>query len=637
MMKADNKKTSENQYMNNGIVISGKNNIKGDVVINIDSSANINDSSDNFIIDYDLSLLEEVCKESILNFSLTPWDRSYGVSYESVFTDNFFIDSFVKLGSKKARATITFSSAYKENKRCIILGEAGSGKSFLMKKHCVEELQNGKHALYLCPEDWNNNNDLSNYVRSVLSKRILPPDDLLIIIDGIDEIFATNHDKLKELIRETYSVRCRIWLGCRTNYYDNAICMEAIPYKRIYVQAWDKNQSIKYVRDYAALIGKDFVVDKYLELQKVNTGIDSFSKNPLRLSMLLYIIENYTGNNEFIYNEYALYKCFFELWTNNEIKRLKEIDLKNAFCQWQYVARRLYLGTDNSIKVSNNRVITSIFKSHPGDECFSYVSDFWHRSFMEYLLAKEAIEAMSLSPEAIIESLKFNNRSDVDYYIKQAFAITSQYQKNIISKNLIAAYSCVENVLSDKQEIFYVQNQVVYYLTRMNATNDDIPKFIRTIYYNPIHPILEQGIAYGAANIGLMDIALDFANKMKEPDSVQNRTNRAWTLIFYGDQPDEDPLSYEDTHLCSWKRSKEARLRRLKGNESKHHAFRMFDLCILHGFYESRKWKDLVESDFEIINETETDIQGYSAQVVDFLKSKKEDLVLCCKQHLESK
>lgn len=199
--------------------------------------------------------------------------------------------------------------------------------------------------------------------------------------------------------------------------------------------------------------------------------------------------------------------------------------------------------------------------------------------------------------------------------------------KNKIIGNLISAYKEAENELSNENEIFYVHNQIVYYLTRMNSKSDAIKSFIVHSYDIETQPIMKQGIAYGAANIGLLDVALDFAKRMDDPNSSENLTNRAWTLIFYGDKPDEDPLEYEDIHNAPWQRSKDARLRRLCGNKSKDQAFRMFDLCVLHGFYESRGWNELSREDLNIIKDTETDIKGYSSDVIDFLRKKKQDLI----------
>lgn len=158
----------------------------------------------------------------------------------------------------------------------------------------------------------------------------------------------------------------------------------------------------------------------------------------------------------------------------------------------------------------------------------------------------------------------------------------------------------------------------------MNA--EPVETFIKSIYSNENQAIMRQGIAYGAANLGIFDIALQFARGMNA-GSVEDLTNRSWTLVFYGDMPDEDPLHYVDDGTAPWNRSRAARLRRLQGTGKKECAFRMFDLQIMYGFLESRGWKGLSEGELKIIESCETDIEGYPAEVVDFLSGAKEKLV----------
>lgn len=638
----------KNKCDNFGQHISGKNEINGDVingnVINqyyyIDNCGNSEHNDKIEINDYDLAELEQICKESILNFSLTPWNRSFGLSFKSAL-NSYCIDPFVTINTNRSDDSVLFSNLNKEDlKKCIILGDAGSGKTFILKKLFVDTIKTGKKALYICADDWNNESHLSNYIKNILSSKTKPEKDFLLIIDGIDEIFATNHAELQNLITITSQIKCDICLGCRTDFYNNAKCLENIPHKRIFLQEWKEEQASKYVKKYTEKVGKTDIFIKYEYLLK-SQSINTFYSNPLRLSMLLYIIENDTviendtAQNIIKNNEYELYEAFFKLWLKNETTNSNAPCLApdEIYSQWEQIARLMYMGV-RSIRILNIRALISIFKVYPDNENYFCVFDFWHRSFMEFLLAKDAIDSMLTSSMSVIESLKNNNRSDVDFFIKKAFLTKSRYENNKIIKNLIAAYNEVEQILHEKQEIFYVQNQIVYYLTRMNYKSKEIVEFIKDIYTDQLHPIMQQGVAYGAANIGLMDIALDFALKMKDPHSIQNSVNRAWTLIFYGDQPDEDPLNYEDIHSASWKRSKDSRLRRLSGDENKHKAFRMFDLCILHGFYESRNWKDLTASDLEIIENTLTNIPEYTSEVRFFLETKKTELVSLCKEKI---
>lgn len=642
-MKRKNKNTSFTYKENSGISVSDKSVIKGDINQEIHNEYTIyqlNTSYEDLSYkklgkEYDLLKLEEISKESILQSSLMPWHRSFGISFESFFHNNYCIDSLVQLASHKQ---IFFSQFERENKKkkCIFLGEAGAGKSFLMKMHCINLLNAKKHAIYVCAEDWKIDSDIVSYIKDVLNQTIIPPNDLLLIIDGIDELFANNYNELGKLISQTSSLNCGVWLGCRTNFYNSAKCLESIPYEKVVVQSWNPTQAYNFVKNYSIITNNSNIITKYTKMPNAINGINSFSKNPLQLSMLVYIIECDRINVLLQNNEYLLYKNFFEIWVNNELLRLEnnKYDEEYVFSEWAKTARELYTDSKRESKIQNIPILTSIIKSTISNKEYCNVSAFWHRSFMEYILAKEAIDSMLQSSQAVIQKLKNNNRSDIDFYIKKAFFYMSYLEKNTIIENLITAYNQVEKDLNNEIEMFYVQNQIIYYLTRMNSSSNAISEFIKKKYFDEKRPIMRQGMAYGAANIGLWEIALAFAKEMRIPNSDANRINRAWTLIFYGDQPDEDPLNYEDTHNSLWERSKNARLRRLSGCKSKDRAFRMFDLCILHGFYESRNWEGLTLEELKIIEGTETKIVGYLPEVVEFLTEKKAELVEDYKKNL---
>ena len=582
--------------------------------------------------DFDLLELEKLNSVCILNSSLMPWKRSCGLSFESICNTQYYIDPYVKINSLLSNEKHQFSEIKEKiiNQKCIILGNAGYGKSFIIKKTCIDLIHTGRHALYISANDWNNKNVVAKYVISILKKEIIPPNDLLIVFDGIDEVFATEHKELGRIIDEANTVNCSIWFGCRTDYYDSAQCMEAIPYKRIYLQEWEQEQALRYVEEYSKKVKNAIILEKYNQLLQQCNSIESFSKNPLRLSMLVYLFENVKEEMNLHNNEYQLYDAFFSHWINNEMRRLN-MDVSNEeqiILKWQEIARKLYVDRHNEILIDNNPILTSILKVSKSTNKNCSVNDFLHRSFIEFLLAKHAVESMLSSPQRIIEALKYNNRSDVDFFIKRAFVGLLPLKKSKIIDNLILSYSMVENASISNNECFYVQNQIVYYLTRMNSNSNRIKSFIEKIYVDETRPIMKQGIAYGAANIGLLDIALDFAKKMDDPNSPENLTNRSWTLIFYGDEPDEDPLDFEDNQNSPWQRSKAARLRRLQGSKDKDKAFRMFDLCILHGFYESRGWNEMSETDVTIINKAETSIKGYNSDIIAFLEKKKKDLII---------
>lgn len=386
----------------------------------------------------------------------------------------------------------------------------------------------------------------------------------------------------------------------------------------------------RYVHKYFYKISRPDLISKYRLYYEQHECIRGFAENPFHLVMLLYLLENDPDGKLELKNIYALYQEFFRQWMRKESHRktgLKK-EMEEIYEQLWEIARKLY-DRQQAIETTSDTAILGLVTTEPIDDGRKIVTAFYHRSFMEFLLAKGVLAAMQKDVKKLIVRLQKNNRSDVDTFIKAGFDVMPYDQKNKMADNMIKAYWEVKNnkTLLEGDEDFYVRNQIVYYITRMKGMNKEpVEKFIKDIYRKESLTVMQQGIAYGAANLGIFDIALEFAKRM-EPGSREDITNRSWTLVFYGDMPEEDPLHYVDDGIASWSRSRSARLRRLKGKKQKDQAFRMFDLRIMYGFLESRNWTELSREELEIIKDCETHIPGYPKEVVEFLERAKMELV----------
>lgn len=388
---------------------------------------------------------------------------------------------------------------------------------------------------------------------------------------------------------------------------------------------------------YFCKIGHSELYNVYREQYDEHIDIRVFAQNPFQLSMLLYLIESDPQCCAELKNIYSLYSAFFDQWMKKEKNRRTGAKKKTEeiFDELWTIARNLY-DNKNTMITSNDTAILGLLITKPEEGGKKYVSMFYHRSFMEFLLARGVIEAMKKGADALIGKVRKNNRSDVDKLVKAGFDILSYEVKNQMVRNMIEAIQQSKEMDSPltEDECFYVENQLLYYMTRMKGMNPTpVADFIKKIYGEENRTIMRQSIAYGAANLGIFDIALEFARRM-EPGSEEDKVNRAWTLVFYGDMPEEDPLHYVDDNVAPWKRSREARLRRFQKNTVKDRAFRMFDLRIMYGFFESRGWQGLSSEELSIIKECETDIPGYPQEVVEFLRWAKEVLVDEYEKHL---
>ena len=588
---------------------------------------------------YSVKKIKEETKKQVRDSLLFPW-LNKGPSFSVIYDNPVYIPPKVKvLNTGKIMQMSKFMELYssKETRKIWILGDAGIGKSSALKHNFLDMQQKGENVLYISAVDLVQEgvSAKAGYINELITGIRRCRNNFKLLIDGMDEAFAGNIKGFKEFVSQTEKLNCDVWYGCRSQYFEQ-YAGEINAY-RVEIQQWSVKQSERYVERYSKAIGQANLFKKYQDLCKDNENIISFVTNPFRLSMLIYLIENDYAKEKNIKNIYSLYESFFELWFNKEKERTPEkcSNKGETYKELWEIARNLY-DNKSTYTCSENPAVLGVLTTEKVQEDKRRVYSFYHRSFMEYILAHESLEAMKKGPEEVISKLKHNNRSDVDSFIKAGFKIANYEEKNKMIKNMMSAYNAEGIKELSGEEHFYVQNQIVYYMTRMKGMNaKPVEKFIREIYKDEERAIMRQGIAYGAANLGMFDIALDFAKKM-EPGSAEDITNRSWTLVFYGDMPEQDPIYDIDDGKAPWERSKNARLRRLKANGDKERAFRAFDLCILRGFYVSRNWLDLSEEDFKIIRDCETQIEGYSDELNEFLTKVKNILVTEYEEHLLS-
>ena len=136
---------------------------------------------------------------------------------------------------------------------------------------------------------------------------------------------------------------------------------------------------------------------------------------------------------------------------------------------------------------------------------------------------------------------------------------------------------------------------------------------------------MKLDIAYGAVLTEHSRVGLEYAKSLK-PGSDSDKINRSWTVAYFGDVQ-ANPYLYQDTRKASWKKSREARLKRFQSDKRKALKFRILDIPLMYCFYVSREWKDVNPKDFAIIKQTVVDHPIYTEEEKEFLREQKKQLV----------
>ena len=183
-----------------------------------------------------------------------------------------------------------------------------------------------------------------------------------------------------------------------------------------------------------------------------------------------------------------------------------------------------------------------------------------------------------------------------------------------------------------------IKEQVIYYITRLGIDVSDF--LLELVKQKPHDPIMRLTIAYGCVLSDhplLRRFALDYARSIAE-DTIDARTNRGWTVIYFGDVEDQDPYQYKDDEKGPWKKAREARIKRFvkKSPRLKDYRFRLFDIPLFYSFLKDRGWNDISRDEYKILSEVDLPQDIFMEEEISFLTNEKERLLFEYKRRLES-
>lgn len=535
----------------------------------------------------------------------------------------------------------------------IITGEAGAGKTTLLRQiYLYENTENSflyLHAKALI-EEYGTLSSYQKFVRNLLLGDIEVPKDYTILLDGIDEAYPDNTDKLNRLIDLiNKSEKVHVWFGWRKEHYaqNETPRLRQMVSDVILLSAWDASMARNYVNKYATAINEPFIIQKYDELIWQNPTIEGFTESPFQLTLLTYLIENEKRDSaisDFLSKPdktlYQLYNSFFKCWKKKEAERktstLSTSEIKEAL--WR-ISTVLYYAPSCEISDRDSAIVDLLTFSSLGIESH-IATGFFHRSFCAFFLADKVVNSVSSGNlELLIESFSIPLKNDVTDFVRSAISDSSPSEITAIQNNLIAAYhqldSPIERTidpdiqyrirsLSDKEK-FVIKNELIYLVTRIPDPTNRIPAFLEEIHKANTDPYILLDIAYAATLTGPTKIALDYAKSLI-PGSENDLVNRSWTLAYFGDVQ-ANPHEYQDTHKVPWAKSRAARLRRFQQSGKKALRFRILDLPLLYCYYSNREWHDACKADYDIIANVDVENSIFSEEEKQFLRQQREKLL----------
>ena len=607
-------------------------------------------------------------KSRMENETILPWvkntilDNAH-LSYIAVFPNLFIMPNLksIKLNNlindNENSTDVQLKHLIKTNQKqnIIITGDAGIGKStlfkhvFLRQEILCSDIQDAPQFYYLKATEYanfdaNNNgnkNQLSKseelirqyimYVKGLLDNGITG-NNAIILLDCIDEAYPNNPQDLKKLIGNIQNTsNIHVWLGWRQEHLkkNRTADLNHKMADEIVICEWDLAMANNYVETYSRILKKQHIADRYNEI-KNNHNISDFSKNPFQLTLLLFLMEfpceiNDTWNSISLYK---LYNLFIELWIKKENKQTDTNEILHTLI---FASKELYYGIES--KVTDNRpVIRDLFH-------FSYkentVTEFCHRSLAAFFLAKNILDLITgdKTNNDLEHELQKELNNDVTQFIRSA---VDSYEDDVILsiqkklQNLYFQVSIREKSGTQSPEEYInclsVKNGIVYLTTRLRNVDNIATNFLQAISGSETDIRMKVTISYGAAKLGLQDVAKKFAEEYYCDNSELEEATRSFSLVYYRDVIPKYPqglYTYHDDGEVSWENSRVIRLENLLSDKKQDIDLRILDVPLLYCFYKSRKWKDVNLNDYnQYINSVKIDKASYTEEVYDFLNEK---------------
>ena len=363
-------------------------------------------------------------------------------------------------------------------------------------------------------------------------------------------------------------------------------------------------------------------------------------KNPFQLALVVYLAVESDPNTQPVSGVYDLYESFIKLWIKRErLRGSSNSRVETIMKSLRSAANGIYTKgkwTYDEIAEENSAIYCLLNKY--GSDTFDHpiATQFYHRSLATFILAQNIIDcfqACDYKTAKALLSVKY--RDDVTNFVGDKVRSMKKEERETIRANLEQIY----DKFAENDSNLSFHEQIIYFITRLDVNVDSF--LLKIVSKNPQNLIMRMSLAYGCVlsqNDKTRQFALDYAKSIAQ-GSVDAKTNRGWTVVYFGDVNDRDPYTYLDDEKRPWAKARAARIARFTKAPPrlKDVRFWLFDIPLFRSFLEDRKWNDLSESEFEAIKSLSITDQYFNNSEIVFLEKEKNALVNGYTEHLKLK
>ena len=526
---------------------------------------------------------------------------------------------------------------------CLLLGEAGAGKTTLMAKCFLSIAESEIDDLFFIPVYvWlkgmspDSSFSVEDFLRfgceKYLQKEHYPFFNLngfrfVFFLDGFDELAEKLSKEELQRLCSTEMLNWPVMLTSRLQYAERYLNGNDFASKFsccIRLNDWTQETAKKYIKQFCVLQGKDHAFEnRIMTLLLENDDLHDVLKTPLLITILLYVIDRSRMEiPETIRSRAQLFEECLDRLAEREIeskiRRKEDIpDNQDLVIHWAFLAWMIYenrLKGENRIRVSDANLSIEEIIDRPRivwpsgvDEVIfdingEYAFGAFHEQFLEYLVAYALVYACLKKIPPYPDFLKYIMRPEINRYFRGIVVLKSGSEQQLIINNIKDLYwKCAGKTTEDD---ILKRVHAVYHLSRLLSKEDT--EEINRIFCAETERAVLQSLFFGVIKKGDMQRENEFYNLLNS-DKEYSNSNCGYHLAYYDLAFSQISLPYNDDVSVVWNGPLRAFQRHFSSLDTEHYFLRRIDLVTMRQFMEHRGKREPLTD--EILNQFESSLE----------------------------
>ena len=541
---------------------------------------------------------------------------------------------------------------------CIVLADAGAGKTTLMAKCFLERAQNRRNVFEIPAYVWLKDKaleysfSLDAYIEDCFQRYLNKPHypffkeaslKYTFFLDGFDE-FA---EKLsKEDLNRLYSsevFKFPMILTSRTQYAEKYLTSNDFSSKfscRIRLEEWSLEMAQEYIDKFCKLQNKgEEFKSRIIGLLVNNPDLNEVLKSPLLVTVLLYVIEkNRMTLPETVTSRAGLLQKCLESLAEREIEtkaahihpipEKTDLVLHWSYFAWYHYEGKLLRKSPSSVAEVRGKVVESLKDNKASnfpESVYSVIFNIFdnsvfgtfHEQFLEFLVANALVYACQNKKTPYPNFLRYVLRPEINRYFRGIVETKTPDEQQIIFKSIYDLF--MDSIGSTEKDRIAQRVHAVYHLSRL--PNPDSMALMNRLFNIEQERSVRQSLYFGIIKRGDMAREQEFYDLLIK-DADYSDANRGYHLAYYDALPGQHEIPYSDDITCDWNGTLRAFKRHFEDADIEHYYLQRIDLVTMRQLMEFRKSvRPLTEKD---ISEFESYVYHPKVKVDDGFQRKIE-------------